>query len=115
MLGPGLRDVIAMGDAVGRLHEYDAAGPQRPVHALGDRDAPVAEHLHQLLVVPLGVAGIRRDEEAGPVLLDPGRKLVEFAVDGIEQEHAADPVGNAADLETPGGRQEAAAIADDYD
>jgi NADPH2:quinone reductase len=45
MLGPGLRDVIAMGDAVGRLHEHDAAGPQRPVHVLGDGDALVAQHL----------------------------------------------------------------------
>ena len=115
MLGPGLRDVIAMGDAVGRLHEHHAAGPQRLVHALGDRDAAVAEHLHQFLVVPLGVAGIGRDEEAGPVFLDPGRELVEFAVDGVEQEHAADTVGDAADLEAPGGRQEAAAIADDHD
>ena len=32
MFGPGLRDVIAMGHAVGRLDEHDAAGPQRSVH-----------------------------------------------------------------------------------
>ena len=58
---------------------------------------------------------VRADEETVAVVLDPGSELVELAIDRIEQEHAADAVRDAADLEAPGGRQEAAAIADDDD
>src|SRR5581483_6878645 len=47
--------------------------------------------------------------------LDPLRELVELAIDRIEQDDAADAVADAADLEAPGGRQEAAAVADDDD
>src|SRR5262249_50255506 len=49
------------------------------------------------------------------MVLDPGGELVELAIDRIEQDHAADAIADAADLEAPGGRQEAAAIADDDD
>jgi hypothetical protein len=38
------------------------------------------------------------DEEAGTVVLDPGRELVEFAMDSVKQHQAADVGGRAADL-----------------
>src|SRR5882762_8703111 len=103
MFGPGLGDVAAVGDALAGLHEHDAAGTDRAVHALGDADALFTQHRHQLTVARFGIAGIGTDEEAGTVVLDPGRELVEFAIDRIEQHHAADAVGDAADLEAPGG------------
>src|SRR5882757_704060 len=115
MFGPGLRDVIAMGDAVARLHEHDTAWPQRPIDVFGNRDAFVAQHLDQLAVTPLRVTGVGANEETGTVALDPVRELVQLAIDGVEQEYAADAVGNAADVEAPGRRQETAAIADDHD
>ena len=39
------------------------------------------------------------DEEAGTVVLVPGRELVEFAMDSVKQHRAADAGGRAADLE----------------
>ena len=104
-----------MGDTVRRLDEHDAAGAQRAVHVFAVADAFFLQYRHQFLVVALGVTGVRTDEEAGAVVLDPGSELVQLAIDRIEQENAADAVGDAADLEAPGRRQEAAAVADDHD
>src|SRR3954462_13376445 len=63
--------------------------------------------------MPPGGTRIRADEETGTVVDDPGCELVEFAIDRIEQEHAAHAVAESADVEAPGRRHEAAAVADD--
>src|SRR5665811_1949193 len=72
VLSPGVGDVVAVRHAFGCLDEYHAAGPQRPVHILGYGDTFFFQHLHQFVVVPLGVTRIRTDEKAGPVVDDPG-------------------------------------------
>src|SRR5260370_18146291 len=96
-----MRNVIAMRYAFRGLDEYGAAGPQRPVHILRDRDAFVFQHLHELTIVPLGVARIRADEEAGSVALDPGGELVQLTVDRVEQEHPAYAIAKSADFQAP--------------
>src|ERR1700738_1248689 len=58
---------------------------------------------------------IGADEEAGSVVDDPRRGLVEFAISRVEQEHAAHAVAEAAHFKTPCRRHKAAAVADDHD
>jgi len=108
-------DVIAMRHAILRLDEDHASGPQRTIHLIRDRDTLLPQHLHQFLVVPLGVTRIGADEKARPVVRNPGCELVQLAIDGIEQEHAADAIAEPAHFEAPGGRHEATAVADQDD
>src|SRR6266481_1325689 len=58
---------------------------------------------------------IGTDEEAGPVVDDPRRELVELAINRVEQEHAAHAVAEAAHFQAPRRRHKAAAVADDHD
>jgi MFS family permease len=84
VFGPGVVDVVAVGDAVRRLDEHHAAGFQRLIHVLGDGDTFVPQHVRQVVVMPLGVVRIRADEKRRSVVGDPGRELVELAVDRIQ-------------------------------
>src|ERR1700729_249937 len=108
-------DVIPVRHTFAGLDENHAAGLQRPGHALRNGDALVPYQVHQFAVVTLGIMRVGTDEEAGPVIFDPGRELVQLAIDRVEQEHAAYAIAEAADFQAPGGRYKAAAVADDDD
>src|ERR1700761_5982410 len=67
------------------------------------------------MVTWLSVARIGADEKAGTVVGDPGRELVEFAIDRVQQYDAANAVADPADVKAPCRGHESAAVTHDDD
>src|SRR5204862_2283279 len=99
VLGPGERDVIAVADAFLGLQERNRAWLERTIKLVTDSDAFVAQDAREFVVVAFGIGCIGADEEAGAVLGNPRGELVNFAVKSIEQDHAANALAEAADLQ----------------
>src|SRR5262245_14355784 len=100
---------------VGGDESYPAVSKIR-LEIVADRHVTFGEHACQLEISPLGMVSIGADEERGPVVLNPIREPVELPVDAVEQHDAAHAIlPEAAVVKRVGGRQEAAAVADDHD
>src|SRR5271165_2573280 len=98
MLGPGLRDVIAVPGNFAGGQERNRARLERTLELVGDWDALVAEDARELVVMALGGLRIGADEEGGAVLDDPPRELVHFAVERVEQDQTDHAVAQSSDL-----------------
>ena len=103
------------------VEEDDAAGPQGGVFRLvllarQESRAAFLERRHQLFRLALGasVLGIEVDEPA-LLAIDPGQEAGRLGVEGVEQPHLADLVGQAPVIQNRCDHLETAAVAGEQD
>ncbi len=113
--GPGLGDEIVVFHLVADVEEHVDARHQVRREVAGEADAALGELFLEFQVLRLHQRPVGADEECFRPLAKPVEIFVVVAVQGIEQQRAADAFGGAADRQHERQRMVAAAIGRDHD